>query len=71
MDGMGIPPIYIRTSEDRLAGHAIECEDPLFAIPILEIPDVEIAGLISDRRRSPRARGVMTVDCQYRFRHVG
>jgi hypothetical protein len=60
-------PADVPAPEPRLARRAIEREDPLLAVPILEVSDVEVGGLIAEGRRDPARRGVVVVNRQHRL----
>ena len=55
-------PTGVPTLEPRLARRAIEREDPLLAVPILEIADVEVGGLGAEGRRDSARRGMAVVN---------
>jgi hypothetical protein len=59
-------PTGVPAVEARLARGAIEREDPLLAVPVLEVADVEVGGLGAERRRDPARRGMAVVDRQHR-----
>ena len=61
MDDVRGPPVNVPASENRLARRTIEREDPLFAGPVLEVADVEISGLVAERRWDTARRGVLVV----------
>jgi hypothetical protein len=46
-------PAGVAAAEARLPRRAIEREDPLLAVPVLEVADVEVGGLGADGGRDP------------------
>jgi len=51
-------PAGVPAPEPGLARRAIEREDPLLAVPVLEVSDVEVGGLGAEGRRDPARRGM-------------
>jgi hypothetical protein len=49
------------------AGHAMGREDPLLAVPVLEVADVEANGLGAEGERDPVRCGMAVVNRQHRF----
>jgi hypothetical protein len=54
-------PAGVPAAEGRLPRRAIEREDPLLAVAVLEVADVEVGGLGADGGRNPARRGVVVV----------
>jgi len=69
-DGVRDPPVDVPASEPRLTRRAIEREDPLFAVSILEIPDVEVSGFVAERQWNPARGRVVVVNRQDGRGHV-
>ncbi len=59
-------PASVPAAEARLTRRAIEREDRLLAIPVLEVADVEVGGLGAEGGRDPERRGMAVVNRQHR-----
>jgi hypothetical protein len=62
----GIPP-RVAASKLRLASFSVESEDPLFAIVVLEITNVEVRVAARDNRRITTSGSMMIRDTENRF----
>lgn len=60
-------PARIAASKLRLAGFSVESEDPLFAIGVLEVADVEVRVAARDNRRITASGNVMIRDTEKWF----
>jgi hypothetical protein len=61
---VGAGPAGAPSPQPRLARRAIEGEDPLLAVPVIEVSDVEVGGLGAEGRRDSARRGMVIVNRQ-------